>query len=441
MSEILDIFDKGLAVSKADQTELVCESEEFYLSRFAENKINANIGRTDRTIWCRAIIGKKIGIAKTNILTQDSINDLVGKAVEVCSQQHEDPQFNSLVMSQPSERKGGYFESTAQYSAMDKAGAIKSIIDIAGKDKLETSGIFQTSATGLAVANSLGTRQEAKTTEARFSITLSEGDDRTGYAQAFARDVGSLNFEEIARFAVEKASRPSPPVALESGAYTVILEPEAVADFLLFLGFLGFGGKGMVSRRSFMAGKLGEKIMHDKITITENPYHPVMSYMPFDFEGVPRKEVIIVENGIARGAVYNSYYAGLNETASTGNALPPDNSFGPYPKAMVMDPGEKSLAQIISSSEKAVFINHFWYVNYVNPMRTLVTGTTRDGTFLVENGKLSSPIRDMRIMQSMLEAFNNVEEVSSERRLVYKYGALMYIPAMKISNFNFVSSE
>ncbi len=441
MSEILDIFDKSLKRSAADQTELICESEELYLTRFAENTVNGNIGRKDHTIWCRAVVSKKIGVAKTNILSKEAVDNLVNTAVEICSQQREDLQFSSLVKSAPATEQGGFVKATADCTAFDRAKAIKTIVDIAGQDGLETAGIFQTSQTQLTVANSLGTRQQGSVTEGRLSITLSDNSGRAGFAQAQTRDVGEISFEDIARRAVRKAARPTEPIRLEPGAYTVILDPEAVADFLLFLGFLGFGGKGMVSGRSFMADKIGQKIMSENITITEDPFHPVMKYMPFDYEGVPRRRVALVENGIARGVVYDSYYAALNNTESTGNALPPDNNFGPYPKAMVMEPGSKTLDEIISSAEKAICITHFWYLNFINPMRTLVTGTTRDGTFLIENGKLSTPVADMRINQSMLESFNNAELLSSERRLVYKYGVLMYVPAMKISNFNFVSAE
>ena len=441
MSEILDIFDSSLAKSTADQTELVCEKEQFYLSRFAENKINGNIGRNDRTIWCRSVIGKKIGIAKTNMFSPTAIDNLVTQAIDICRQQRDDPQFNGLVYSSQATHTGGYFQSTAEHSAMNKAEAIKTIVEIASANDLETSGMYQTSAIELTVANNLGTRQQGTTTEARLSITLSGDNDRAGLAQAVARDVNQIDIHELAKRAVDKAARPVPEIVLDPGLYTVILEPEAVADFLLFLGFLGFGGKGMVSGRGFMADKIGEKIMSDLITITEDPFNPIIAYMPFDYEGVPRQQMAIVENGIARGAVYNSYYAALKGVQSTGNALPPDNTFGPYPKAMVMKPGDKTLAEIIAATDRAIFINHFWYLNYVNPMRTMVTATTRDGTFMIENGSIGAPVKDMRIMQSMLESFNNVEAISSERRLVYKYGVLMYVPAMKINNFNFVSSE
>jgi len=442
MAEILKIFENSLKKSKAEQTELVCEKEEFYLSRFSENKINANVGRNDRTIWCRAIVGKKIGIAKTNILAQEAVDDLVNRALEICSQQNDDPQFSGLVYSPPTNHPGGYFESTAKFSAMAKAQAIKSIVDIAQSHNLETSGMFQNSATELTVANSLGTVQQGKVTEARLSVTLSgDNDDRAGSAQACARDVSQFDYKAIAQFAAEKASRSTSPIELTPGQYTVILEPEAVADFLLFLGFLGFGGKGMVSGRGFMADKIGQQIMSSSVTITEDPFNPVMAYMPFDYEGLPRQTTPLVENGMAMGAVYDSYYAALKSTQSTGNALPPDNKFGPYPKTMVMNPGQKLLAEIIASSDNAIFINHFWYLNYVNPMKTMVTATTRDGTFMIENGQVGAPVKDIRIMQSMLESFNNIETVSSDRRLVYKFGVLMYVPALKINNFNFVPSE
>jgi PmbA protein len=441
MAKILELFDKSLKKSGADQTELVCEKEEFYLTRFAESLIHQNIGRIDHTLWCRAIVGKKIGVATTNILSQESIDNLINTAIEICSQQNEDPQFDSLIVSPKAPKTEGFFKSTADCSPLARAQAVKTIAGIASKDNLQTSGMFQTSQTELIVANSLGTRQQGKVTEAKLSVTLSDNAGRAGFGQAYSRDESEIDFAGVAQRAVQKASRPTQSVSLEPGTYTVILEPEAVADFLLFLGFLGFGGKGLATHRSFMANKIGSQIMSENITITEDPFHPVMKYMSFDYEGAPRKKVVIVDKGIAKDVVYNSYYAKQNNTESTGNALTPDNTFGPYPKAMVMESGDKSLEEMIASTEKGIFITHFWYLNFVNPMKTTVTGTTRDGTFLIENGKVTSPATDMRTSQSMLEAFNNVELLSKTRRLVPKYGVLMYVPAVKISNFNFVSSE
>jgi predicted Zn-dependent protease len=209
-----------------------------------------------------------------------------------------------------------------------------------------------------------------------------------------------------------------------------------VANFLLFLAFLGFGGKLLHQHRSFMSGKIGEKIMGDNINITEDPFNSAIEYLPFDYEGVPKRKVVIIENGIARAGVYNSHYANLAGTESTGHALPPDNSYGPYPKAMVIDPGNSSVKDMIKSIDRGIYITRFWYLNFLNPMRTMVTGYTRDGTFLIENGEITKPVVDMRVQQSMLEAFSNVETLSAEQRLIPQYGALMLVPFMKIVNFN-----
>jgi len=441
MGEIMDLFGKCLKKSKAEQTELVYESEEFYLTRFAESVIHQNMGRKDHTIWCRAINGQKVGIATGNEVSELSIDNLIKRATEICSYQQDNPQFPGLIKSEVANPNRGYIEATANCSAENRAIAVKKISDIAAKDNLAISGMYQTSQTELVVANSKGTRQEGKATEAKISITASDNSGRAGFSQAYSRDIGKIDLGELADRAVEKAQRNAEPVTIEPGKYTVILDPEAVADFLLFLGFLGFGGKGFSNKRSFMANKIGTQIMSDKVSISEDPGNPEIGYISFDFEGVPRQRVDLIKNGIGMGVVNDSLYGSLNGTGSTGNALRPGNNFGPYPVAMVMEPGHKTLEQIIAESEKSIWITHFWYLNYLNPMMTSVTGTSRDGTFLIENGRQIAPVVDMRIAQSMLEAFNNVEEVSSERRLVPKYGSLMYVPALKIRDFNFVPKE
>jgi PmbA protein len=221
----------------------------------------------------------------------------------------------------------------------------------------------------------------------------------------------------------------------------VILEPAAVGQLLLFLAFMGFGGKTLFEKRSFMSGKIGEKICGDNMTITEDPFNPQMLGVPFDYEGVPRKRVPLIEKGIAKGGVYNSYYARLAGVESTGHALPPNNSFGPYPKHMVMTAGTTPLAEMIKSTTKGIYITHFWYVNYLNPMKTMVTGTTRDGTFLIENGIVTKPIKNMRISQSILEAFSNVDMISIERKLYPQYSVVMLVPALKINNFSLETTE
>jgi PmbA protein len=442
-----EILEKGLRDSQADQAELVLMGEDFALTRFAENMIHQNMARADHTLMARVVFGKKVGVAATNGIEDEDIRKVVRDAEEIAKNQQEDPDFVSLPASSLALEVKSYFPKTSEYSPSERAKGIASAVRWCKSQNLSGTGAFQTETDVTCVANSLGTRQYFQETKAQFSLTASSGDTASGmnhtvhasgWAQGYDQDEKKIDIDNIAQTAVFKAILSSNPIELPPGKYTVILEEAAVASLLLFLGFLGFGAKTFVQGRSFMAGKIGEKITGDNITIVENPYDPVMNGMPFDYEGVVKKKVPLIENGVAKGVVFNSYYANKAGVESTGHALPPNNTFGPYPKNMVMSPGNSNLDEMISSTEKGILVTHFWYINYMNPMKTMVTGTTRDGTFLIEDGKIKSAVKNMRIGQSILEAFSNVEMMTKDRKLCPQYGVVMYVPAMKIKDFTFM---
>lgn len=433
-----EILKKGLESSQADQTELVLMGEDFSFTHFAENVISHNISRSDHTLMARAILGKKIGVAVTNRIDDESIAQMVKTAAEIASYQKDDSDFVSLPSSPPAPEVKGFYPKTFEYSPSDRAKDVERAVKRCQKQGLTGSGAFKTQTEVTAVANSLGTRQFFDGTTAHLTLTASAEDGASGWAQGYDRDVGKIDLESIISAGTLKAVLSKNPTELPPGKYTVILEPAAVASLLLFLGFLGFGAKTFVQGRSFMARNLGEKITGENITIIEDPFHPVMNAMPFDYEGVPKRQVPLIENGTARGVVYNSYYAKGAGVESTGHALPPDNTFGPYPKNMVISEGDSTLEEMIASTQKGILITRLWYVNYMNPMITQVTGTTRDGTFLIENGKVASAVKNMRIGQSILEAFSNAEMMSQDRKLCPQFGVLMYVPAMKIRDFAFI---
>jgi PmbA protein len=438
--EVFEILEKGLTHSQADQTELVFLGEDFSLTRFAENVIAQNMARADHTLMARAVLGKKLGVAVTNSIEEEEIRKVIKDAQEIARYSQDDSGFVSLPASSPAPEVEGFFPKTSEYSPSQRAKGVEAAVRRCKSQNLAGTGAFQTETDATCVVNSLGTRQYFRETKAHFSLTASAGDAVSGWAQGYDHDVKNIDIENIAQRAVLKAILSSNPIELPPGKYTVILEEAAVASLLLFLGFLGFGAKTFIQGRSFMAREIGEKITGDNITVVEDPYHPAMNATPFDYEGVVKKKVPLIEDGVAKGVVYNSYYANQAGVESTGHALPPNNTFGPYPKNMVMSPGNSNLDQMISSTERGILITHFWYINYLNPMMTQVTGTTRDGTFLIEDGKIKSAVKNMRIGQSILEAFSNVELMSEDRKLCPQFGVVMYVPSMKIKDFTFIGA-
>jgi predicted Zn-dependent protease len=439
--QIMELLKTGITVSTADQTELVIIGEDLSLTRFAESQIHQNMYRSDITLFVRAIKDKKIGIASTGDLSQETVNKTVKHACEIAALMPPDEQFVTLPSPASAEKVVTFFKDTAEYAPRQRADAVKKIVDKCRKDGLQAAGAFRTSTETVAVLNSLGVEQFNNNTKAELSMTITGDKDNSGWGIGYSRDAESIDVDTIARSAIDKAVHSLNPVALDSGPYTVILEPAAVGQLLLFLAFMGFGGKTLLEKRSFMAGKIGEQITGTNITITEDPFNPQMQGMPFDYEGVPRKRISLIESGVAKGVVYNSYYAQQAGVESTGHALPPDNSFGPYPKHLVMDGGTSTIGDMIKSVERGVYITHFWYINFLNPMKTMVTGTTRDGTFLIENGVLTKPIKNMRLSQSILEAFSNAPMISRERVLYPQYSVVMLAPALKVNNFNLEKTE
>jgi predicted Zn-dependent protease len=263
-----------------------------------------------------------------------------------------------------------------------------------------------------------------------------------GYAADLKQDVTELDFEQIGVEAVEKCLRSQKPQPLDPGNYPVVLEPYAVQDLVQMMAYTGFGAVAFQEGRSFMVGKLGQQILDSRISIWDDGLNPQGMPLPFDFEGVPKQRVAFIEEGVARGVVYDSYRAGKEDRASTGHALPAPSAFGPFPLNTFFAPGEASTAEMIASTQRGIYVTRFWYTRPVEPTKVIVTGTTRDGTFLIENGEIAFPVRNLRFTQGYLEALNQVEMVGSETRLLSGMGGIGRdsVPALKLSEFTFTGA-
>jgi predicted Zn-dependent protease len=243
--------------------------------------------------------------------------------------------------------------------------------------------------------------------------------------------------------AVNKALRSRNPTDIEPGAYTVILEEEAVADMVFYLSYMGLGALSVQEGRSFMSGRFGEKITGDNITIWDDGHDSRGLMFPFDYEGVPKQRVTLIENGVAKGVVYDSFTAGRegNKT-STGHGLPAPNTFGPIPANLFLAPGQATKEEMLASTERGIWVTRFHYTNPVHPVQTVLTGMTRDGTFLIENGQITRPLKNLRFTQSILEAFSQVEMLGSELKLLRGDwdGFATCAPVVKIRGFQFTGT-
>ncbi|HSJ57161.1 MAG TPA: TldD/PmbA family protein, partial [Anaerolineae bacterium] len=414
---IKDITDTILAASPADQTEVVVISGDSYLTRFANSTIHQNVAETDAEVRVRVVLregtgqGARVGVASTHNLDAESLVRTLQDAAEAARLQPVNPHFTSLPGPQPIAAVDAFSEATAYCTPEQRARAAGGVCLMARDAGVIASGALTTGGVELTVANSLGTFAYHPATFAELN-TVIMSDTSAGYAAGGALNFHDLDYGAIGREALEKCLRSQNPRALEPGEYTVILEPYAVHDFVQMMGWTGFSALAYQEGRSFMSGRLGEQIVDPRVNIWDDGLSPDGIPLPFDFEGVPKQRVDLIKNGVANAVVYDSYRAAREEgKASTGHALPAPNRFGPFPLNTFFGTGEATLEEMIAGTERGIYVTRFHYTRPVEPRRVVVTGMTRDGTFLIENGEIAYPVKNLRFTQSYLEALNGVESI------------------------------
>jgi PmbA protein len=445
---IKEIAGSILAQSTADQTEVVIVSGDSYLTRFANSTIHQNVAETDTEVRIRVVLGAtgaqgaQVGVATTNDLGAEALGRTLEAALGIARLQPTNPDFKSLPGPQPLPDVTAFSESTAACTPEQRAQGVGTICLMAREQGVIASGALTTALLEIAVANSLGVWAYHPTTSADIN-TVIMSDSSAGYASALALDFDELDFEALGREAVQKCLQSRNPRNLEPGEYTVILEPYAVQDFIHMMSYTGFSAVALQEGRSFMVGKMGTQIVDPRISIWDDGLSPAGIPWPFDFEGVPKKRVDLIQEGVARGVVYDSYRAGKEEgQTSTGHALPAPNSFGPMPLNLFFASGDSTAAEMISSTERGIYITRFHYTRPVEPKQVVITGMTRDGTFLVDDGEVAYPLKNLRFTQSYLEALNHVEMIGAQPRLLAGLGGLGRdsVPALKLAKFRFTGA-
>jgi predicted Zn-dependent protease len=241
----------------------------------------------------------------------------------------------------------------------------------------------------------------------------------SGYAGGVHRDFARLDLEALLQRSMSQSLTRREPVSLPLGSYEVILEPEAVGELVSWLGYTAFGAKQMEERTSFLAGRMDDQVCSPLITIADDANDPETLRMPFDFEGTPKQRVLLIDRGRAAGIVYDTTYGRRFGRASSGHGMFPGDVEGPLPLHLGLAPGATTRSEMIRACKRGIMIPRFHYVNgLLNPREALMTGLTREGTFLIEDGRLTHPVRTMRFTHSLLDAFSRVLGVSTERQVV-----------------------
>ncbi len=438
--KILDTLDSVLKKSEADQTEAVYIGGESGLTRFANSIIHQNVFEVNSKVYFRVALGKKIGVAATNSFTKADLQKALSNATEIAKNQKENPNFPGLPSKEEVLSLNTYFEKTARFTPILRAQEIKKIFDQAKVHNLTAAGSFSTGESEIAVANTNEVVCYQPLTSTFINIVVT-GDNSSGYADYLSRDVHDVKVEHLAKIAIQKCLDSKDPKDLEPGEYDVVLEPTSVAALLEWMNYIGFGSKSFQEGTSFLSNRMGQKIMGENVTIYDDGSDESAIAFPFDFEGVPKQKVALIEGGVAKGVVYDSISAHKDKVKSTGHALTPDNAEGALALNLFIEAGDSSLDKMIESVERGLLVTRFHYINgLLDTTNALFTGMTRDGTFLIENGKVKHGVKNLRFTESMLKAFSNVAQISRDKKIVNSWWGdigCVVAPAMLIKNFKF----
>jgi len=405
------------------------------LTRFANNTIHQNVSEQGQWISVRVLFDQQTARATTNRFDADSVRSVVEQAIALTKSVAPDPDLLPLVEPSPIPQIARFDSATASASPMDRSRTVAQAIRIVEEAGQTAAGIYSTGQSVEAIFNSAGVAALHSETMAQFSITAM-AEDSSGWAKGSAVACGAIDPVQMARSASEKARLSRGPREVEAGRYTVILEPAAVLD-LVGQMFGDFSATALDDQRSFLNDRLNTKLFGDDIHIWDDVAHPLQAGVPFDGEGVRRRKLALVDAGVPREVAYARSSARKAGVEPTGHGFPVPNEIGEAPLNIVIAGGSTSIEEMIASTARGVLVTRFWYIREVDPFQKIMTGMTRDGTFLIEDGRLTCGLRNFRFNQGLIALLNNVEALSPAVRASGEEAFDMVVPAMKVRDFHF----
>jgi predicted Zn-dependent protease len=407
-------------------------------TRFADGGITTSGGLTDTSLVVTATIGRRRASSTTNALDDASLRRTVDLAATLARLSPEDPELMPELGPQTYPSINAFAQRTVSLDPEARAGAVSRAIEAAAAagrsaGQLFTAGYLEANVRASAVATSNGLFAYHRTTDADFSMTVRTADGTgSGWAGAGARDWGQVDPASVGTIAAQKAAASRNPRPLEPGLYTAVLEPAAVTDLVpLLSGALNARqadeGRGAFSKPGG-GTRLGEKVMDERVTLYSDPADPQLLGQPFDNEGLPLSRMVWVERGILRNLSYSRYWAEKQSRRPTGP---------PFAGGLVLAGGTKSTAELIAGCERGILVTHFFYIRALDTRTVLQTGLTRDGTFLIEQGKVTHALKNFRWNESPLLMLNRLEDIG--RPVLTAAGRMM--PPLRVRDFNFASAS
>lgn len=430
----------ALELAGAAGVEVTVERTAAALTRFAASSIHQNVATEDVVVSVRvATDDGRIGVVGASTDDPAEVARVAHEALAVARVSPVDPTFAGFAPP-GAVRDVPLDDATAGATPADRAATVRALLaEVPGP--FEAAGAYATAAAELAVFTSAGQRAYAPLSSATLS-TVVTGPSSSGWAEAGGRSADDVDAGGVAQRALGKARAGASPREVEEGDWAVVLEPPAVATLVQFLAYLGFGARAVAEERSFVSGQLGQRLFDPSVTIVDDAAAPGALGYAVDWEGTPKQRVTLVDSGVVAGVVHDRATAAAAGTTSTGHALPAPSALGPIPLHPVLVPGDGgTVDDLVGATERGLLVTRFHYTNVVHPLRVILTGMTRDGTFLVENGRVVAPVRNLRFTCSLLDVLAQVSAVGTQTG----YGTELFgggapFPALRLPAFSFTGS-
>ncbi len=445
---LLEIAEKTLRKvmrHEVDQAQVTVFLVDSSLTRYANSQIHQNVSAKRGGVAMKIAVDKRIGTIQANSLEMKQIEDAVDKAVKITKLSPPNSDFKSLPKpSSWTPIEGTFDTETAECTPDYRADRVKEAIDTAhsvSRYVKAVAGSYSTDSIAFAIVNSLGVSAWTEITMASMDTTvISESGLSQGFSseEDYSRTIESINPVKISQKAAERSVKSIDPEKIDVGEYEVVLSPRAIAGLFMYLGYIGFSARSYQEGQSFINYNLDKQVFDEKLNVTDDSRDPdALFAIPVDGEGVPKRKMQLIGDGKVseRSLCYDSFTAGKEGKESTGHSLPPIWRYfnRPIPFNMLVEPGDSSIDEMVRETKHGIYVTRFHYTNPVEPTKAILTGLTRDGTFLIEKGEITKPVFNLRYTDSMLSAFRKIPMIGKEREATEDIAA----PAMKLEKLRF----